>query len=83
MSAGLKHSEAIKGIPVTTVNSAGGIGFGYLVDGRVWKTTGSVYAIDATQDVFPMMYYVEDNGERYRQATKGILDVAKFLKERL
>ncbi len=83
MSAGLKHSEAIKGIPVTTYNSAGGIGFGYLVNGSVWKTTGSAYAVDATQDVFPMVSYVEDNGEGYRKATRGLIDVARFLGEKI
>ena len=81
MSQGLKHSEAIKGEPVTTINSAGGIGFGYLVNGVVWKTTGSYYAVDATQDVFPMQSYKQDGGEGYRKATKGILDVISFLGE--
>ena len=83
MSQGLRHSDAIKGTPVTTINVQGGIGFGYLVNGRVWKTTGSNYAVDATQDVFPMVSYLEDNGEGYRKATQGLLDVSKFIGEKL
>ena len=80
---GLKHSEAIKGKPVTTVNNKGGLGFGYLVNGAVWKTTGSYYAVDATQDVFPMVRYIEDGGDAYRKVTRGLLDVAKFLGEKI
>lgn len=81
MSMGLKHSDAIKGTPVTTVNNKGGLGFGYLVDGRVWKTTGAYYAVDATQDVFPMVRYIEDSGVAYGKAVKGLLDVKAFLGE--
>lgn len=58
---------------VTTINRLGGIGIGYLVEGQVWKTTGSYWAVKAEDDVFGMTQYHQDGGRMYRQQAEKIL----------
>lgn len=68
----LPASQARKGEMVTTYSEHGGIGIGYLVDGTVYETTGSFYAIDATCSVQPMTRYERDNGNGYNNAVKRL-----------
>ena len=64
MTKQIKHSEATAGEQVTTYGQ-GATGIGYLVDGVVYKTTGSYYAVDATT-MFPRMErYERDGGKGY------------------
>lgn len=57
---------------VTTVNSLDGLGIGYLFNGRVWVTTGTVFCILATEDVFPMVDYYRDGGNAYMERARGL-----------
>ena len=54
-----------KGKQVTTINNLGGYGLGYLVDGVVYKATGSYMARKASEGPFPMQSYIEDGGQAY------------------
>ena len=65
MAKTIKHSDAKAGEQVTTYNNRGGVGLGYLVDGTVYRTTGSYWAIEAAKDVFPMIRYERDAGQGY------------------
>ena len=70
---GILSSEARKGEMVTTHVKYGGIGLGYLVDGVVYKTTGSAYAIRADADVCPMVSFDRDGGAGYRAEVKRVV----------
>lgn len=66
------HTEVIKGEKVTTHLKYDGIGLGYLIDGEVYKTTGSYYAVNAKDDVIPMLSYDQDNGDGYLAKCRNI-----------
>ena len=69
----LKSTEARKSEIVTTTNRSGGLGRGYLVNGTVWVTTGSVWAVKATEDVTPMVSYQRDGGSGYIKRAHRVL----------
>jgi len=58
-------TEARKGEKVTTHLDLNGTGMGYLVDGIVYVTTGSYWAMDATKDFLPMLSFDRDGGRGY------------------
>lgn len=68
MAGQIPHSEALKGEIVTVKTKFGGTGIGYLVDGVVYVTTGSYWAIDARKNVRPMEHFERDGGAGYRKA---------------
>ena len=68
----IKHSDVVKGEQVTTHGTHGSTGIGYLIDGVVYKTTGSYWAIDAKADVFPMQSFDRDNGRGYLNKIKNM-----------
>ena len=69
----LTCSEARKGEVVTTVDRLGGIGTGYLIDGQVWATTGSYWAVKAENDVFGLAEYHRDNGRGYLSKIREVM----------
>lgn len=66
----ITSKQAREGEPVTTYNRLGGIGIGYLIEERVYRPTGSYYAIEAEKDVFGMTRYERDGGEEYMKRFK-------------
>lgn len=72
MKAQLTHAEAKAGEKVTVILNGGGISMGYLVDGVVWKTTGSYWAVEAKKDAIPMRRFIRDGGKGYRKAVKKL-----------
>ena len=69
----LTSSEVRKGEVVTTIDRLRGHGIGYLIDGQVWITTGSYWAVKAEDDVFGLAKYYRDGGEAYRAKVKAVL----------
>ena len=70
----LTYSEARKGEVVTTVSRFSGYGIGYLIDGQVWITVGSYWAVKAEDDTFSgIVMYHRDNGEGYSARVKAML----------
>jgi len=69
--AKIPHTVAVLGEQVTTIGKFGNLGIGYLVDGVVYKTTGSFWAIDARKDLFPMVSYIQDGGQEYLEAARA------------
>lgn len=80
MTQQIPHTEAIKGQVVTTICSRGGTGIGYLVDGEVYKTTGSYFAKNAKDGPFPMIGFVEDGGHLYRNKVSDILGLVMAMR---
>jgi len=65
MSQNLTSQMARQGERVTIINRHGGVGIGFLVDGQVWVTTGSVYAVRAEDDVCGINEFIQDGGKHY------------------
>lgn len=67
MQESIKASVAQTYPRVTYVSRFGGVGVGYLIDGKVYNSGGNghYYPVD-TQS------YKEDNGEMYRNAIRGM-----------
>jgi len=64
----IKESEARKGVAVTYITKAGGIGFGYLLGEDVYKSGGNGFYYVA-EDI---LNYLKDGGAQYRKAIRGI-----------
>jgi len=67
----LPSTEARKG-ELVTIFTDSSIGVGYLVDGEVWKPSGSYWAVKASEDIFPMTRFERDNGEGYLEAVRSL-----------
>lgn len=62
------------GEKVTTRNSMGGLGLGYLMpDGEVYKSSGSFFAVNAKADVFPMVCFERDGCRKYFTQANEVL----------
>lgn len=69
----IKDAEARAGEMVTTYALEGkAVGVGYLVNGSVFITTGSYWAIRSDLDVFPMERFERDGGAGYLAKVRGI-----------
>ena len=56
----------LNGVLVSTINSSGGIGLGYLYDGKVHQSCGNgYYKCDGL--MYAIIEYKEDDGEYYRK----------------
>ena len=54
------------GVSVSTINSGGGIGLGYLYDGKVYQSCGNgYYKCDGL--IYAIVDYKVDNGEYYKK----------------
>ena len=62
------------GIQVTVVNSEWeSVGLGYLMpDGEVWKTTGSFWAVRASDDFPAADGFIQDGGAFYLECVRNL-----------
>lgn len=65
--------EARQGEVVTVIDKLGGVSRGYFYQGKVWKSTGSYFAVNAKFDVNPMKRFIRDGGRGYVKAARRIL----------
>lgn len=61
------------GEKVTTISRQDGIGFGWLVNGVVWKSTGSYFAVRADTAPGGLKRYIRDGGAKYMEEARKIL----------
>lgn len=64
----IKESLAKTGKIVTTLSNFDGIGIGYLLAGFVYEPLGNGFCADAKLSPFPVVAYLCDNGDGYKEA---------------